>query len=313
MLNKIYTYPGGLRGWWGKSGGAGAGDNRAFSISSPYDEPAGVEEGDIGIFFPTGYGTGGTDASFAQPVVYRWDAAVPFPLTGQTFGMWLPIEVYEGTPQIEAYLIGGESNTGLVNQGFSIATVGTGSVSFAPSGIDSLGDFTRVQSLGAGNEAYLNLPTLLGNQRFYLRCDWRNNFSTGTLVGLAQSTAENNTQYTLGKMLGNQANYRAYIWNQTTPAWALASSVANTHRNGGQSFVPVLSQNAYWSFDLCSGDEMDSLVVSTNNGIPYTTLRRDADSAGLLDPMTLRFFTVGAAAPATNTVCDVRRLFFLTW
>jgi hypothetical protein len=311
MLNKIYTYPGGLRIWSGGQSGGPAGDHRLFIISTPYEVPPLVTDGDYALFFPIPWGA--ADNLITAPIVYRWKENVPIVPTGSDIDMWLPPEVYGGSPQVLAYLEGGESDVDLGIQGFAITEVNAGEVTNSPSD-----NFTRVIAPTAGDEAYLTMPTVLGSQRFYLRCDLRGTippqtgagFATG---GIVQNNTEVNTQYTFGRVASSQF-WRAYAWDQVASTWSgsIVPSVTVGQAQAGNVTSPSVTSGAYWSFQA-TANQLSNLVETNVGGLPMVSSRRNADSAIAGDNMTLSVQVTGTSISVVQTVIDVRQLFLIVW
>jgi hypothetical protein len=308
MLNNIYKTTG-LRNWFGSP--VTGGDYKVFNIGSPYSIPAGVQDGDFGYFLPSAPNA----LPDRAPVVYRYKLVQVLP-TGEDIGMWLPPNVYAGVPEIHAYAVGFEDQSQLITQGFAITEVGNGLVTTSGDG------FIRVQAPSSTtifSQAFLTMPTLLGSNRFYLRCDLKNDYSGSGgsgfgQVGIVQSNTEVNTQYAFGRLL-SAANWRPYVWNQTTPAWDLTVPLATTMREGGSVNVPFPSSTppgTYWSYEVL-GQSMNNLIDTTVNGLPMFSLRRNADSAVAGDPMTLEVFAQGRSAGTVTSRVDVRQIYLLTW
>jgi hypothetical protein len=309
MLNNIYKSTG-LRNWFGAP--VTGGDYKVFVIGSPYSIPAGVQDGDFGYFLPSAPNA----LPDRAPIVYRYKAVVPVLPIGWQIGMWLPPEVYAGTPEVQAYAVGFEDQSQLTAQGFAITEVGNGLVTTSGDG------FIRVQAPSDTiifSQAFLTMPTLLGSDRFYLRCDLKNNYSGSggsgfAQVGIVQSNTEVNTQYAFGRLLSS-TNWRPEVWNETLSTWQNATTLATTMRNGGNVNPPFPSSTppgTYWSYEVL-GQSIDNLIDTTVNGLPMFSIRRNVDSAVAGDPMTLEVFAQGRSAGTITSQVDVRQLYILTW
>ena len=311
MLNETYFTPRGLKPWFGET--PRGGDYKAFVIGSPNTFPTGVQEGDYGLFFPTAPNA----LPDRAPIVYRYKQFVQVLPTGDDIPMWLPPAVYAGTPEVWAYAIGTENQFDLLTQGFAITQVNNGLVTNSPDG------FIRVEApsdISIFSQAFLTMPTLTGANRFYLRCDLKNNYSLAggsgfAQVGIVQSNTEVNTQYAFGR-LASAANWRPYRWDQGTSTWVESTgNLALTMREGGLVNPPVPSSGPTgisWSYEVL-GDSINNLVETTVNGLPMVSVRRNSDSAVAGDNMTLEVFAQGRSSGTITSVVDVRQLYFMTW
>lgn len=309
MLNNIYKTTG-LRNWFGSP--VTGGDYKVFIIGSPYSIPPGVQDGDFGYFLPSAPNA----LPDRAPIVYRYKAVVPVLPIGWQIGMWLPPNVYAGNPEIQAYAVGFEDQSQLIAQGFAITEVGNGLVTTSGDG------FIRVQAPSDTiifSQAFLTMPTLLGSDRFYLRCDLKNNYNAaggagGARLGIVQSNTEVNTQYTFGR-LTSSANWRPEYWDETLGIWSNPVPLATTMRQGGiinPPFPNSTPPGTYWSYEAL-GQSMNNLVDTTVNGLPMVSFRRNLDSAVAGDPMTLEVFAQGRTAGTITSQVDVRQLVLLTW
>jgi hypothetical protein len=310
MLNETYFTPRGLKPWFGET--PRGGDYKVFAIGSPYTIPIGVQEGDFGLFMPSAP-VGLPDKA---PIVYRYKQFVQVLPTGDDIGMWLPPHVYAGTPEIWAYATGVEDQSSLITQGFTITEIGNSLITTAAGG------YIRVQADPGVvfSQAFLTLPTIAGSNRFYLRCDLKNNYSGAggsgfSQVGIVQSNTEVNTQYAFGRLLAT-TNWRPYRWDEGTSTWVEPTgNLALTMREGGNVNVPFPSSQpagTFWSYEV-TGQSINNLVETVANGLPIVSVRRNVDSAVAGDPLTLQVFAQGRSSGTIPSQVDVRQLYFLTW
>jgi hypothetical protein len=257
-----------------------------------------VQEGDYGIFAASG-----------GPIVVRYKVVtIAAGTTTGTRAMWIPPAAYAGTNlRLDSFALGTESDAQLVAQGLAVTETNTGTVG-TTSGYTDL----NAPAVGSGNSvALLTSPVITGAKKFAVMCQIRGVVSSSAgAAGLFQSSAQNNTQWTLAAGAAISTNVFQLQWVQGTPgAWALANNAATT-RGGGSAWPGIASTP--WLLMAESGAAISDLIQTRVNGAVYSTFRRNNDSAVDADNYTAGIQAVGGTAGVTGRL-QVKNYFRLVW
>ena len=275
---------------------AGGGGAVARTLTSLQDFSAsGLADGDFGMFTPSG----------GAPILVRYKAACPITATiGGTAQMWLPPQVYAGTPQIRAFIVGTEANdTAIGNKGWTVARVDTGTVG-------TVGGYMRlngpITAAPTGSSGTLTGPAFTGASKFYLVGEFRGTASgSDPFAGvLGNASASIPVQYALGT-----GNNSATVRQKTMPsaAWTNADTLSQI-QTGGQSWpasVPLVLQ-------ALSGAAISDLIETRFDGELYSSFRRDFDGASGASSYSFLLIANGGGGSTTSTL-EFRNLYFLTY
>ena len=288
MFNSNNITPPGLRDWRGSAGAVG--DHAVWLINNDDDFPAGVQDGDFGLWL-LGW----------KPMVFRYAENIPI-ISGSGGGsvsLWVAPNVYEGSPEVIAYLVGNETTGQLFSQGFAPGTAGTGTITT---------DGTRVtlrSTVSATSQATIDcVEPILFSERFYFRGNVSGSYGTigsveaGFFHPPANST---NTQYTLAK-IATGTTLRNYVWGVGT--WA-PTTTAEVVDQGGLG-LPAQSQ----FFEVNGNDGLRPLVTSSFDGVPYTCIRRGVAANVPSDPFNLQI-RVTSGTLTTATTIELQRFYVL--
>ena len=254
-----------------------------------------VQEGDFGTYTPTG----------GQPILVRYKAAttVAAGAGGGTQAQWLPPEVYAGTPEIQAYLVGDEAvatDTTLNAQGWDTVARTSGTIT---------SQTTRVRLATTGTSARASIQTLssgvTSTTRVYVRFLYRAAIGNGTTT---TATGVYFGEY--GDGVGG-AGLRPVYYSSVganTFFWS-GSGVANTGISATSQPTPP---------NLTGTDELCELYLDISTGIS-TLVRNGVASAASLrsssvsvaDRLAIAAFS-GSAATQTATI-DLSRVMVATW
>ena len=293
-----------------------------FEIDSLQDfTPIGLKDGDYGILT--------TNATVFMPtterIVVRYMAECPVAAGagGGTLPIWLPPRVYEGSPEIQAYLTGQESiEQDLIDHGWSLGLLGP-NASFTSVQASDFTQWVRLNAnftLGSTSEVRIVAPTILGGDRFYISSEILSTLAGGlgfTRAGIFHapgSAGETKTQYAWGKnRRSGQAATFDRVWQH---AWDDANSrydqivSQQTLRDAANVFNTTVANK--WNVQVLTGDSMSDLTETRVNGCIYSTYRRNVDGADGLDEFTLCLNAV--SDPVTNNGSariDFRNFYFL--
>lgn len=267
----------------------------AWQLSSLQDFSAiGLEDGDFGIFTQSG----------GTPITVRYKADCDIPGDG-TVPIWLPPVVYAGTPLIKAYLIGDETNIQLGNKGWTITTIGTGTVG-------TVDGYIRLDGpTGALSQGAIAAPAITGANRFYLVGDFRGSASgSDPYVGIfGNASAGNPAQYALGR-----GQTSGFIRQLTMPsaAWAVADTLSQIQ--GASISVVGLNWPATVPYlvQALSGDVIFDLIESRFDGKLYSSFRRNFDGAVDASSYAFQLLALGGGG-GTASRLELRNLYLITY
>ena len=298
MFNSNNITTPGLRDW---RGSMGSGALAVWIITDPWDFPTGAKEGDLGVFTPVGTPL----LPEVKPIVYRLKKNVPVSATagGVAIDMWLPPEVYAGSPEVVAWLLGDEPESALSSQGWSTSQLGTGTIS-------PTGPFVRLQStFSVGSEASITVTdSILFEEEFYFRGEVRGQYGVSSSIeaGFLQLTSQTPTQYAIGKT-GASTILNNVLWGGSSWSSISAATILN---KAGVGF----ELNDTWNMEVNSYTRTPSTIrtlVSTEiNGMPYSTIRRGASTNISTDPFNL-VVSVKSGSLTTNTEIYLRNFYVL--
>jgi hypothetical protein len=253
-----------------------------------------VQEGDWGIFAASG-----------GPIVVRYKVVtIAAGTTTGTRAMWIPPAAYAGTNlRLDSFALGTESDAQLVAQGLAVTETNTGTVG-------TTGGYTDINApaVGAGNSvAQLTSAVITGAKKFAVMCQIRGAVSSSSgAAGLFQSSAETNTQWSLGAGAAVATTVQQLYW---VAAWTLASNTFTAR--GGASAWPGITSTP-WLLMAESGAVISDLVQTRVDGAVYSTYRRNGDSAVDATNYTALLLAVGGTA-GTSGRLQVKNYFRLVW
>lgn len=268
-----------------------------FTLSSLQDfSGLGLKDGDYGIYTPSG----------GAPILVRYKEACDVaPGAGDgTLPMWLPPQVYAGSPEIKSYIVGSEANdSAIINKGWTIARTDTGTVGTVGGYMQLRGPTTAAPT---GSSGTLTSPAFTGATKFYLVGEFR-----GAVAGsdpyagiFGNATASIPVQYALGT--GNNS-FTIRQKTMPTSAWTTADTPSQI-MNGGLTWpatVPYLVQ-------ALSGAAITDLIETRFDGELYSSFRRDFDSAGAASSYSFLLIANGGGGSTTSTL-EFRNLYFVTY
>jgi len=290
-----YSYQGGAFVRFGATTTAGYGWTLTQAQLVSGADPSGigaVQEGDFGTYTPTG----------GVPIVVRYKAATPVAsgVSGGAQAQWLPPEVYAGTPEIKAFLVGTEAvttDTTLNAQGWDTVTRTSGTIT---------SQTTRVRMATTGTSGRASIQTLSSGvtttTRVYVRFLYRAAIGNGTTTA---ATGVYFGEFGDGSNLLRPVYYSAVGAN--TFFWS-GSGVVNTGISATSQPTPP---------GLTGTDELCELYLDISTGIS-TLVRNGVESAAslrfvgsLTDRLAIAAFS-GSAATQTATI-DLSRVMVATW
>ena len=265
----------------------------AWTLSSLDDFSAiGLQDGDFGVFTPSGGGR----------IVLRYKAACNR-VGGGTVQFWVPPEAYAGTALlIDCFAVGSENNTALAAQGLAVTQTNTGTVS-------SVSGYIRLNApaVGSGNSvAQLTAPAITGATKWWLTCEIRGGGAGNWAGGLFQSSAQTITQWSWAHSQAVNAYVQPLYWTTT---WAAATTAFNLQA-GGRTFPSVASTP--WLVQALAAGAISDQIPTTIDGRLYSQYRRNADGAVDATSFTLTPQAVGGIA-GTSAQIDLRNFYRLTW
>jgi hypothetical protein len=218
--------------------------------------------------------------------------------------MWLPPQVYAGSPEIKSYIVGSEANdSAIINKGWTIARTDTGTVGTVGGYMQLRGPTTAAPT---GSSGTLTSPAFTGATKFYLVGEFR-----GAVAGsdpyagiFGNATASIPVQYALGT--GNNS-FTIRQKTMPTSAWTTADTPSQI-MNGGLTWpatVPYLVQ-------ALSGAAITDLIETRFDGELYSSFRRDFDSAGAASSYSFLLIANGGGGSTTSTL-EFRNLYFVTY
>ena len=289
MFNSNNITPPGLRDWRGSAGAVG--DHAVWLINSDDDFPAGVQDGDFGLWL-LGW----------KPMVFRYKENIPIiaGAGGGSVSLWIAPNVYEGSPEVIAYLVGNETTGQLFTQGLAPLTAVTGTIT-------STGSRIRLQSDGnlPGSQAALAcVEPILFSERFYFRGNVQGQYGVGAGIEAGffhPPVNSTNTQYTLAK-IATSSVLANYVWG--TGAWAPTTTPVVLNQSG--LGLPAQAQ----FFEVNSNDGLRPLVTSSFDGVPYTCIRRGVAANIPTDPFSLEIRVTGGAT-GTPTRIELQRFYVM--
>jgi hypothetical protein len=253
-----------------------------------------VQEGDWGIFAASG-----------GPIAVRYKVVtIAAGTTTGTRAMWIPPAAYAGTNlRLDSFALGTESDAQLVAQGLAVTETNTGTVG-------TTGGYTDLNApaVGSGNSvAQLTSAVITGAKKFAVMCQIRGAVSSSSgAAGLFQSSAETNTQWSLGAGAAVATTVQQLYW---VAAWTLASNTYTAR--GGASAWPGITSTP-WLLMAESGAVISDLVQTRVDGAVYSTYRRNGDSAVDATNYTALLLAVGGTA-GTSGRLQVKNYFRLVW
>ena len=253
-----------------------------------------VQEGDWGIFPASG-----------GPIAVRYKVVtIAAGTTTGTRAMWIPPAAYAGTNlRLDSFALGTESDAQLVAQGLAVTETNTGTVG-------TTGGYTDLNApaVGSGNSvAQLTSAVITGAKKFAVMCQIRGAVSSSSgAAGLFQSSAETNTQWSLGAGAAVATTVQQLYW---VAAWTLASNTYTAR--GGASAWPGITSTP-WLLMAESGAVISDLVQTRVDGAVYSTYRRNGDSAVDATNYTALLLAVGGTA-GTSGRLQVKNYFRLVW
>jgi hypothetical protein len=223
-----------------------------WALSSLRDFSAiGLRDGDYGIFTPSG----------SQPILLRYKAACTF-AGGGTVQAWMTPVAYAGTPIMQAYIDGTESNATLATRGWTI-------VNDAGCTVTATGGFQRLQSAATATSARLRClsSSVTSTTRFEVLFEAR------------ASTAAANT-FTNTVVLGDGT--RGTVFGQVGAQgvgfkdFAFGGPLQTPQRNSTAQSLPALGSNP----SVCLvRDEGQTVFNSAQvNGLPFADYLRNSQS-----------------------------------
>jgi len=275
-------------GNWVRFAGLTAG--YAWTLSSLSDFTAiGLQEGDFGIFTPSG----------GSPITVRYKAACTIP-GGGTVPIWLPPVVYAGSPAIISYLIGNEaSDAAIIAKNWTIARV-------APGTLGTVGGF--IQLFGPANtlgSASLQAASITGANKFYLVGDFRGSATGNAFVGIFGNVSVSvPAQYVLAR--GVSSGFIRQL-SFTNPSYVIADTLSQIQGSGlnWPASTPYLVQ-------ALSGAVVSDLVESRFDGKLYSSYRRNFNGAVDASSYALQLFANGGAGGVTSTL-EVKNVYLVTY
>ena len=253
-----------------------------------------VQEGDWGIFAASG-----------GPIAVRYKVVtIAAGAGGGTRAMWIPPAAYAGTNlRLDSFALGTESDAQLAAQGLAVTETNTGTVG-------TTGGYTDLNApaVGSGNSvAQLTSAVITGAKKFAVMCQIRGAVSSSSgAAGLFQSSAETNTQWSLGAGAAVATTVQQLYW---VAAWTLASNTFTAR--GGASAWPSITSTP-WLLMAESGAVISDLVQTRVDGAVYSTYRRNGDSAVDATNYTALLLAVGGTA-GTSGRLQVKNYFRLVW
>ena len=270
-----------------------------FVISSLQDfSGLGLKDGDYGVYTPSG----------GAPIVMRYKAACDIATAagGGTTPMWLPPQVYAGSPQIRSYIVGTEATDGAITgRNWTIARTGGGTVGTVAGGYMRL----YGPSNPAGSSGTLTGPTFTGVTKFYLIGEFRGAAAGSDpycgIFGNAQATPTViPAQYALGT-----GNNSFIIRQKTMPsaAWANADTSSQI-MSGGLTW----NETTPYLVQALSGAAISDLIETRFNGELYSSFRRDFDTAADASSYALLLIANGGGGGTTSWL-EFKNLYFVTY
>lgn len=253
----------------------------------------GLKDGDYGIL--TTNATNFMTTTERIIVRYYQDLPVAAGAGGGTLDLWVPPRVYDGTPEIQAYIIGDETiDQDLLDHGWLITLIGNPAFVGIEYGLASGVRLKANHDLGNSTEVRLVAPTVLGSDRFYISSIMSSptvggiGFSRAGIFHTPGSTDETTTQYAWGKnrRTGQSATFDR-VWQH---AWDDANSrydqivSQQTIRFSANVFSSFANK---WNVQVLTGDDMGDLIETRVNGPIYSTYRRNIDGASSASEFSL--------------------------
>lgn len=284
---------------------------RVWDIAGPWDftNPS-VIDGDFGVFTP-----GSTTGQAGQRLVLRYMGGVPFEgiAGGGQASMWLPPDVYEGTPRIRSFIQGSESLPSdflLTNMDFADGVGGSVSLNglgycvlFADTAV---GSFARLSTLCS--------PAITGADNVYMTAEI---LADTTVVGAAALTAgftqpqatETATQYAFGS---RGTNLTLQNWLYTTLYITPALQLPTIRASVATPQWPVIAGGTPCFLQAQSGKSINDLFVTKIDGGTQSTWRRSADTAAALTVFTPQLEVTGLLTQFTSSTVTLQvRNFFV--
>jgi len=252
-----------------------------------------VQEGDYGTYTPTG----------GVPIVVRYKAATPVAggVSGGAQAQWLPPEVYAGTPEIKAFLVGTEAvttDTTLNAQGWGTVVRTNGTIT---------SQTTRVRLATTSSNARASISTLTSgvttSTRVYVR--WLYRVATGN------QTLDNATTATLRFFDGATGQFLVMPASADVSKgvffWTGSGVVSSGSQQSSQPALPNLTgtdtlMEAYL-------DTSTNLATVYRDGVATTASVRISNATA--DSL---IFWAGSGSTATQTSSmDLSRVMVATW
>jgi hypothetical protein len=255
-----------------------------------------VQEGDYGVFTPAGV-----------PIVVRYKAAttVVAGAGGVAQAQWLPPEVYAGTPEIQAYLVGTEdvSNDVALNaQGWPTVTRTNGTLT---------SQTTRVRlatTAASGNVSFATLTSgVTASTTVYARALTRMQVGSGTSTATAfccPGSTNNGTTGIIPAYISHNAAKGTFFW---------------TGSSDGSSGFDKPSQATVAG--LSGGDDLVEIIVNTVGGVRTCEMRRNGilvsttnqvSAPGVADRCIYQAGSFNTASTSLATM-DLSRVMVATW
>lgn len=221
----------------------------AYSLSSLRDFSAvGLQDGDYGVLTPSG----------GQPILLRYKAACPTAY-GSPMPVWITPIAYAGTPIVQAWTDGTESNVTLAAQGWTLVADSAGCT------VTATGGFQRLTTPTSQNA--MRLHTMVNGVAAATRME--------SIFETRASTAGTNvlviyflTDGTNCSILG-QVGTLGLGWKDA----AFGGPLQTPLRNSTATALPTLAQTAAW---IVMRDEGRTVLSSADrDGLPLGNYRRN--------------------------------------
>jgi hypothetical protein len=252
-----------------------------------------VQEGDYGTYTPTG----------GVPIVVRYKAATPVAggVSGGAQAQWLPPEVYAGTPEIKAFLVGTEAvttDTTLNAQGWGTVVRTNGTIT---------SQTTRVRLATTSSNARASISTLTSgvttSTRVYVR--WLYRVATGN------QTLDNSTTATLRFFDGATGQFLAMPVSADVSKgvffWTGSGVVSSGSQQSSQPALPNLTgtdtlMEAYL-------DTSTNLATVYRDGVATTASVRISNATA----DSLIFWAASGSTATQTSSMDLSRVMVATW